>query len=116
MAVELPKHSKGERPYFFDDPAVDKLLAMLLAMAGELSVLRDRHDTLERIVEKKGLINRQEIEAYEPDKDAIAERDAKREEYLNQILRSVDVEISGMGKNDLSNEWQEVIDRVSEES
>jgi hypothetical protein len=78
--------------------------------------LRDRHDTLERIIEKKGLITRQEIEDYEPDKDAIAERDAKREEYLNQILRIVDVEISGMGKNDLSNEWQAVIDRVSEEA
>ena len=116
MATELPKHSKGERPYFFDDPAVDKLLAMLLAMAGELSVLRDRLDTLERIVEEKGLINRQDIESYEPDKNVIAERDAQREEYLKQILRIVDVEISGMGKNDLSNEWQQVIDQVSKEA
>ncbi|SVD20593.1 uncharacterized protein METZ01_LOCUS373447, partial [marine metagenome] len=82
MAAKLPKHSKGERPYFFDDPAVDKLLAMLLAMAGELSVLRDRLDTLERIVEKKGLISRQDTESYEPDKNIIAERDVQREEYL----------------------------------
>ena len=116
MAVELPKHAKGERPYFFDDPAVDKLLAMLLAMAGELSVLRDRQDTLERIIEEKGLISRLEVESYEPDKNVIAERDAQREEYLKQILRIVDVEISGMGKNDLSDEWQQVIDQVSKEA
>ena len=116
MTTELPKHSKGERPYFFDDPAVDKLLAMLLAMTGELSVLRDRLDTIERIVEEKGLISRQDIESYEPDKNIIAERDAQREDYLKQILRIVDVEISGMGKNDLSDEWQQVIDQVSEET
>ena len=116
MTAILPKHSKGERPYFFDDPAVDKLLAMLLAMAGELSVLRDRLDTLERLVEEKGLINRQDIESYEPDKNVIAEHDAQREEYLKQILKIVDVEISGMGKNDLSDEWQQVIDQVSEET
>ena len=116
METELPKHSKGERPYFFDDPAIDKLLAMLLAMAGELSVLSDRHDTLERITEEKGLISRKEIESYEPDKKVIAERDVQREEYLKQILSIVDVEISGMGKNDLSNEWQQVINKVSKEA
>ena len=85
---------------------------MLLAMAGELSVLRDRHDTLERIIENKRIDHPQEIEAYEPDKDAIAERDAKREEYLDSLGT---LRFTGMGKNDLSN-WQAVIDRVSEEA
>ena len=47
--------AKGRRPYFFDDPAVDKLLAMTMALAGELAVTRERLDTVERILAEKGL-------------------------------------------------------------
>ena len=41
----LPRKAKGERPFFFDNPDVDKLLAMLMGLAGEVSVMRDRLDT-----------------------------------------------------------------------
>ena len=44
--------AKGRRPYFFDDPDIDKLLAMIMALVGEVSVMRERMDTHERLAQK----------------------------------------------------------------
>ena len=38
---------KGKRPYFFDDPAVERVLNITMAVASELAVARERVDTLE---------------------------------------------------------------------
>lgn len=112
---KLQKHAKGQRPNFFDDPAVDKLLAMLLASFGEVSVLRDRLDTVERLIEEKALFSRAEIENYKPSKGVLAERDEQREQYLSQVLRIIDIDVDNdqMGRNDESPEWQSVIDSVT---
>lgn len=110
--VSLPKHAKGVRPQFFNDPTSDKLLAMVMALAGEVSVMRDRNDTLERLIDAKGLIDKNEIETYRPSKEVIAERDAWRQEYLSHILRIVDLDADKMGRNDVSSEWQEIMDSV----
>ena len=45
-ANKLPRKAKGKRPQYFDDPAVDKLHLMLMAVIEELSVSRDRIDTI----------------------------------------------------------------------
>ena len=46
--------SKGKRPYFFADPAVERVLNITMAVAGELAVVKERMDSLERILEQKG--------------------------------------------------------------
>ncbi len=112
--VKLQKHAKGSRPYYFDEPAVDRLLAMILALASEVSVSRDRQDTLERLISDKGLLSQNEIEDFQPTKEILAERDARREHYLGQILRIVDIDAADMGRNDVSPAWEKVINSVTE--
>lgn len=110
--VKLNKHAKGPRPQYFSDPTSDKLLAMVMALAGEVSVMHDRNDTLERLIEAKGLVDRSEIDTYKPSKDIMAERDTWREDYLSHILRIVDLDAGDMGRNDISSEFQEIMDSV----
>jgi hypothetical protein len=43
----LPEVARGRRPVFFDDPAVDTLLGMLLELAQAQWVMRDRLARLE---------------------------------------------------------------------
>jgi hypothetical protein len=74
-----PRAAKGQRPNFFDDGSSDTLLAMNVALLTELMVTRERLDTLERLVAAKGLLTREEIERYEPDPAAEAEREQIRE-------------------------------------
>jgi hypothetical protein len=112
--IRLQKHAKGSRPFFFDDPAIDKLLAMVLALGGEISVMRDRQDTLERLIEEKGMISIAEVDGFQPSQAVLAARDDRREQYLDQILRIIDIDTSDMGRNDVSLEWQRIIDSVAE--
>jgi hypothetical protein len=113
-AAKLPRHAKGQRPQFCDDPAVDKLLAIVMALAGEVAVLRDRNDTLERLIDARGLIDKSELDTYKPSLEVKAERDAWRAEYLSHILRIIDLGPSDMGRNDLSATWQAVMNGVQE--
>jgi hypothetical protein len=78
--------AKGRRPYFFDDPAIDKVLAITMAVAGELAVTRERLDTVERILAERGLLSAAEIDAWRPDAQAKQERAALRQEYIARIL------------------------------
>ena len=34
--------AKGARPKYFDDPAIDRLLSIVMALAGEVAVVKDR--------------------------------------------------------------------------
>ena len=92
----LPRKAKGERPFFFDNPDVDKLLAMLMGLAGEVSVMRDRMDTIERLAAERGLFSETDIEAYEPSAEVMQQRAARRQEMLGEITRIVYSEIEGL--------------------
>ena len=88
--------AKGKRPIYFENPETDKLLAMVLALAEEVSVLRDRLDTVERLAQAKGLLSQAEIEAYQPDPQATVEREQQRSAYIARILRIVQADIEAI--------------------
>ncbi|MGR8947073.1 MAG: hypothetical protein ACU84Q_03440 [Gammaproteobacteria bacterium] len=96
----LPRKAKGERPFFFDNPDVDKLLAMLMGLAGEVSVMRDRMDTIEQLATERGLFSAADIEAYEPNPEVMQQRAARRQEMLGEITRIVYSEIEGLEATD----------------
>ncbi|MBE7927820.1 hypothetical protein [Pseudomonas saudiphocaensis] len=85
----LPKKAKGARPYFFEDPAVDKLVAMLMGLTGEVSVLADRVDTLERLLAAQGTLPAGSVDSYAPDAAVREARDARREQMLRNVLRII---------------------------
>jgi len=81
----------GKRPYFMT-PEVERVLAIAMAIAQELAVARTRIDTLERIMERKGMMSRAEIEAFAPTPEEAAERGLWMEEYIARVLRIVQQE------------------------
>jgi len=98
--AENPFAPKRPRPYFFDDPAIDKVLAITMAVAGELAVTRERLDTLERIMQQKGALEPAEIESFSPDAGAEAERSAWRDDYVARILRVIEEELATLDAKD----------------
>lgn len=93
--------SKGKRPYFYDDPAVERVLNITMAIAGELAVARERIDSIERLLEKKGLVLKKEIEEYVPDSKKIEEqRQESHSEYISRILRIVQQEMEELENPD----------------
>ena len=91
--------AKGRRPAYFDDPAIDRTLSIVMAIAGEVSVLRERLDTVERLLDAKGTISRADIEAYAPDRTAGAERALLTKEYIARILRGVQQDMEALGES-----------------
>ncbi|GAA5525429.1 hypothetical protein Maes01_01999 [Microbulbifer aestuariivivens] len=85
--------ARGKRPSYFQDVDVDRLMSILMAVAGELAVTRERMDTLERLLAAKGLVAREEIEHFTPDSDAARERGLWHQDYIARILRVIQQEI-----------------------
>lgn len=90
------RRAKGKRPWFFDDPAVEKVLNITMAVAGELAVTREQLDAVERLLEGQGALKRTSIETFKPDDQATAERDAWRKAYLTRILQVVTQELEAI--------------------
>ncbi|WP_298675210.1 hypothetical protein [uncultured Sphingomonas sp.] len=88
--------AKGLRPQYFDDPALDTMLSMVMALVGEVSVVRERLDTVERLLDAKGTISRADIESYAPDRDAAFERGSLTREYVARIMRGMQQNIETM--------------------
>ena len=96
----------GKRPYFLN-PEVERVMAIAMAVVQELAVARARVDTLERLLEKKGVMRRDEIDAYRPDPEEAAERGLWTQEYLTRVLRILQQEaeaIEAAAKGDLASE------------
>lgn len=84
--------AKGARPFYFDNPDIDRLLSIIMAVAMEHAVTRQRLDALERLIESKGLLGCEELDQYAPDTDAEGERTQWTKEYIARILRLVQQE------------------------
>jgi DNA polymerase/3'-5' exonuclease PolX len=109
----MTRKSKGYRPAFFETPAIDQLVAISTALAAEVSVLRDRLDTLERLADQEGLISREEIESYVPDEQVAAERDAWRMAYLRRVMRVVHDAATSIARDETQEAYEELVHAVS---
>jgi hypothetical protein len=81
----------GKRPYFLH-PETERVMAITMAVVQELAVARTRIDTLERLLEQRGVLSRADIEGFAPSKVEAAERGAWVQEYLVRVLRIVQQE------------------------
>lgn len=103
----------GKRPYFLN-PESERILAITMVVSQELAVARQRCDTLERLLEKKGVLSRAEIENFVPSKDEAIERALDTQAYIARVLRIVQQENEAVvSPNDIASE--EVAVEVSEE-
>jgi len=83
---DFRQQGRAERPVFFpDEPAADKLFAIVNALVTELAVLRERQDTMERLMAEKQMVAGDEIEADRADEEAESERRAWRDTYLRRV-------------------------------
>ncbi|MBS0418818.1 MAG: hypothetical protein JSR66_13975 [Proteobacteria bacterium] len=71
---------------FFDDPAVDGLMGVLMSLATDHYVLRDRVQVLEKLLVSSGQVSRQALDAPDtPEATAAANDDAAA--FANELLR-----------------------------
>lgn len=85
---ERPRKAQGpERPIYFNQSDIDRVMAVVLALASEVASLRDRLDTHERVADTGVLPATKHIETYLPDSATLAARDAWRDAYIRRLFR-----------------------------
>lgn len=78
---------RGGRPYFFADPAIDKLLNMLVVLGSEVWTLRERLAALEAIQIRQGGLAAGELDAHEFSAEDEARLAAERKEFIDSLFR-----------------------------
>ena len=91
--IELPRVAKGKKPIYLDERSIDNLMAMIMTLTQEISVLRERLDTIEKLLVSKKAITLEDIETFEPDDDLAEERRDRRQMLLKRVLLPIDKEL-----------------------
>ena len=116
--AQANRRGKGKRPFFLDDPAVERVLSITMAVATELAVARERIDTLERLLVQRGVLQAGDIESFVPDPTAAAAREAFSREYIARVLRIIDQDVQAL--NDAADpsveQWMAELGRVDDPS
>jgi hypothetical protein len=88
-AQSSPPSARGRRPEFTDDPMLDRLYSVTLALVAELAVTRTRLDTLERVLAKRGSLDAAAIDDFRPDPAEAEARGRLQAEYLERVFREL---------------------------
>ena len=108
----MQKHSRGPGPVYFS-PEHDRLMKMTLSLVEEISVLRDRVDSIERVAEQKKVFSSADVEAYRPDADVAAERGERRMRYIERMLRDLFEEAAETEADGRPGKYTDVVTMVS---
>jgi hypothetical protein len=110
-----PVAAKGRRPQFLDDPDTDRLLAMVMALTGELAVLRERLDSHERLAAAGQVATPEAIEAFEPSLPLEESRNAWRTAMLERVFRSIRSAESDTEAARTEEDWRSLMDEAASE-
>lgn len=81
--IHAPQRTK---PEFITDPNVDKLVAVTLRLAMEISVLRDQLETQRSLLEAHNLLPEGAVDAYRPTPEQAAARKASKETLISNMI------------------------------
>ena len=87
------EYSAEPRIAFFEDPAVDRVLGITMAVAQEVGAVLERLDTMERLLVQSGSLQAGALQAYVPDPAVAKERLTMQEAFVTRLLRVVEQEL-----------------------
>ena len=74
---------------FFTDPALDRAVAMIMTLAAELYVVKDRLRAMELLLQQRGTLADGELDGYEPAAEERGRIDAERKAYVGALMQCV---------------------------
>jgi hypothetical protein len=109
----IERNAKGKRPLFYQAEGMDQAMSMILVLANEMMVVRDRLDTVERIAVAKGVVLEAEIEAYEPPQDVLEVREARRQDFLARLYYLARKQAAELSTGDSAERYQSELDAIA---
>jgi hypothetical protein len=87
------EYSTQPRVSFFDDPGLDRVLGITMAVAQEVGAVLERLDTMERLLVQSGALQAGAVQAFVPDPAVARQRLALQEAFVTRLLRVVEQEL-----------------------
>lgn len=87
------EYSTEPRLAFFDDPDVDRVLGITLAVAQEVAAVGEMLDSLERLLVEAGVLKPGALASYVAPPEVARERLDVQEAFIARLLRVVEQEI-----------------------
>jgi hypothetical protein len=88
----LPLDAAGRRPAFFAQDGMDQMLSIVLELAAELWVVRERVFVVEAVLQGQGIAVTEAIEAFTPTAEQQATLARMRADMTAQMFRSLNRE------------------------
>ncbi len=86
---DLMSHLERRKPAFVEGSNIDGLIAAVIRLTMEVSMIRDRLDIHEAVAERHGVGGEAEVESFEADAALNAKRLARRERLIETIIRDL---------------------------
>lgn len=110
----VPRHAKGKRPTFFEVDGVDEAMSMILVLASEFCVMRDRLDTVEKVATAKGIMLDEEVDNFEPDEATVLAREDRRKAFLNRLYYVTIKKAKEQEQDDSSDRYSAILEEIAE--
>ena len=91
---ELPGFKKND-PQYYDDPAIDQLMGIVLDLGAEVWVMRDRQAMLEELLETKGSITQEDLDKGRPSEALASRLEQERQEFIRRVYGRLFAEYGG---------------------
>jgi hypothetical protein len=72
---------------FLDSATADRLMVMIMELASELHVVKDRMRVLEKLLERNGQLHREELDYWQPDDQDAKESARERDAFIARLLQ-----------------------------
>lgn len=79
----------GDDPVYLNDPIQDATVRMMLELAAQVWIERERRLTLESLLESKGVVAYDEIERHAPDAALAARLKDERARFLEDVFKEL---------------------------
>lgn len=109
----MRRDARGKRPTFYQDPALDQMMSMIMVLAGEVSVLADQLDATHRVLANHGIDAAQEIAAMTFDDAALEQREARRQAMLERMFYLVRKEAAEASAAETAESYRQTIDEIA---
>ena len=109
----LERNARGKRPQFYATPGLDEAMSMIMVLASELTVVRDRLDTVEKVAAAKGVMLDADIEAYEPDQATLEARELRRQDFLARLFYLARKQAAELASEDSEERYTKALDDIA---
>lgn len=111
----VTRDARGKRPEFFAAEGMDHAMSMIMVLANEMSVLRDRLDAAERVAKQNGMDLAAGIDALELDEDALNQREQQRQDFLGRLFYLMRKEANEAAEAETTEKYEATITSIAEQ-